>query len=273
VSGPLVIIGGAEQRDRPGSVLVEFAGLCGRPPGTIAVCGEASADPSAMLEIYRAAFGQLGYDVEPLSAEDVATGAWSSRLDDAVGVFFTGGSQARLMENVGRSEFVDGLRRRWHEGYVIAGSSAGASAMGRVMIETGAARTKPSDAEVEIADGLGLVDAVIDQHFAERGRIHRLLAAVAASGCLGIGIDEDTAIVVQADEFRVVGTGSVSVVDGTEARFASRTAPTGGAPLTVERAIVHVLEAGDGFRLDECRVVHHGVDLRSIGPRRPDRIE
>jgi len=204
VSGPLVIIGGAEQRDRPGSVLLEFAGLCGRPPGTIAVCGEASADPSAMLEIYRAAFGQLGYDVEPLSAEDVATGAWSSRLDDAVGVFFTGGSQARLMENVGRSEFVDGLRRRWHEGCVIAGSSAGASAMGRVMIETGAARTKPSDAEVEIADGLGLVDAVIDQHFAERGRIHRLLAAVAASGCLGIGIDEDTAIVVRR---RVQGRG------------------------------------------------------------------
>jgi cyanophycinase len=248
-SAPLVVIGGAEQRDRPGEVLRTFADECGGV-GTVAVCGEASQDPDGMVLVYAEALGLLGLDVVELTAADVTSGAWRSILDGAVGLFFTGGSQGLLVERVGCPDFVAGIRRRRDHGLVVAGTSAGASVMGTAMILAGGSETKPSDSRLELGTGFGLLDAVIDQHFAERGRINRLLAAVAETGCLGLGIDEDTAMVVRDGRFRVVGEGSVTVVDGATAQFhASDPMHRGESLLTVEHAVVHVLEPGDGFDL------------------------
>jgi cyanophycinase len=253
--GQLVIIGGGEQRDSPGDVLKAFASLL-PVPKRVVVCAEASQVPDDMIAMYRGALGPLGCDVRTLNELDLLDRRWVPVLAESGGLFLTGGSQSRLMERIGSAEFVQDLHRRWQAGLIVAGTSAGASVMGRRMIEAGRAQEKPSESNVEIGDGLGFLDVVIDQHFAERGRIHRLLAAVAATGSLGIGIDEDTALLVDGSRFRVVGEGSVTVIDGTDTVFHARPdSPRENPLLSVEHAVVHVLEPGDCFDLSSRQLV------------------
>lgn len=245
--GRLVVIGGGEQRDEPGEVLDAFVGSLPDSRRRVAVCGEASREPDDMVALYHGALGSLGCEVVDLDHATLREGRWATALDGAGALFLTGGSQARLMERIGDDTFLRDLRHRWRTGLVIAGTSAGASAMGRCMIESGHSRAKPSDSDIEIGTGLGLLDVVVDQHFAERGRINRLLAAVARTGCLGIGIDEDTALLVDGARFTVVGTGAVTVIDGTETVFHTHRTVDGDELLTAERAVVHVLEPGTRF--------------------------
>lgn len=247
---PLVVIGGAEQRSAPGDVLRTFSRLCGGPPATVAVCGQASGDPHAMFQIYQGALGQLGHDVIALRVEDLGDDGWRAPLERASGLFFTGGNQQTLVERVGRPDFLDALAQRRAAGMVVAGTSAGASALGTAMIAAGSDDTDLADSHLKMGNGFGMIDALIDQHFAQRGRINRLLAAVVKSGRLGIGIDEDTAIVVTGDRFEVIGEGTVTVIDGSNAIYhTSDPHHRDEALLTVERALVHVLEPGDDFDL------------------------
>src|SRR3546814_16920397 len=101
-------------------------------------------------------------------------------------------------------------------GGLIAGTSAGAAVMSETMLVKGSSRESHRIGDLHMAPGLGFVrDAIIDQHFAERGRIGRLLGAVAQNPrVIGIGIDEDTAILLRDDALEVLGPGAVYVVEG-----------------------------------------------------------
>lgn len=188
--------------------------------------------------MYRTAFADLSVDVVELDASTATTSA----ADGAGGVFFTGGNQNRLVERIGGTRAERAIHELWEAGGVIAGTSAGASAMGATMLVRGPSDETPTDDGMEIGSGLGLIaGALIDQHFAERGRFGRLATSISTRpDLLGIGIDEDTAIVITGTRCRVVGVGGVYVMD------ASGSVPEEGLCL-------HLLTTGGEFDLDSRR--------------------
>lgn len=253
-AGRLLIIGGAEDRCCGAGVLECFAWLCGGSEARIVVITTATGVPSQVLAEYEQVFSKLGVkqvaelpisgraDADSLAARDV--------LNHATGVFFSGGDQSRLQTLVG-SRINDQLRERLTAGLIVAGTSAGATALGRTMILGGDARdhggAEVSTATVRTAPGLGLMPKMlIDMHFGERGRLPRLLSAVTLDpDRLGVGIDENTAICVQGDSFEVLGSGVVSVVDAAQATVVH--AATDDEPITLFDVRLHLLPAGSVF--------------------------
>ena len=220
--GHLVIIGGAEDREYDKAILRRFVELAGGPGCTVAVITAASGVPDEVWREYDAAFGELGVslrvhlDISSRAAADDARIAHVLR--DVGGIFLSGGDQMRLLATIGGSALDRALHAAYRErGACIGGTSAGASAMSQHMLARGQESARPTKGTVYLAPGLGLVGGiVIDQHFSERRRFSRLLTAVAQSPALqGVGIDEDTALVIgRGQGIEVIGAGSVTVIDG-----------------------------------------------------------
>jgi cyanophycinase len=248
--GRLLIIGGAERRST--AILARFVELAGGPSARIVVIAVASSDPSVLETEYVSAFTGLG--AGSVQALPVRTRAQANaddmtdRLRQATGVFFTGGDQVRITTILGGTRADAALQTLVASGAVIlAGTSAGAAMMSATMIVGGDGRGVATGS-VRTGPGLEFLPGVlIDMHFAERGRLNRLLSAVALYPHeLGLGIDEDTAILVDGDCFEVLGSGSVTVVDAggaTDIRV-----PDDG-PIALTGACLHVLPAGYTFHL------------------------
>jgi cyanophycinase len=249
--GRLLIIGGAEDRCCGSGVLERFAQMCGGSKAHIVLVTTATGRPGQVLAEYEQVFGKLGVRQVrelPISGRADADGPEAAAmLDDATGVFLSGGDQSRLQTLVG-SRINDQLRRRLGEGLVVAGTSAGATALGRTMI-LGSNGAEVCTSTVRTARGLGLLPRVlIDMHFGERGRLPRLLSAVALDPeRLGIGIDENTAICVHEDTFEVIGGGAVTVVDAQRAPVVD--AASDNDPITLFDVRLHLLPAGCVFDL------------------------
>jgi cyanophycinase len=251
--GPLIIIGGHEDREGERVILREVARRL--DGGRLVVATVASHEPEGYFEIYRRAFADLGVtDMAELYVHDRAEtldGRLARALDGAAGVFFTGGDQLRISSQIGDTPVERRVREIHEAGGVVAGTSAGASVMSDTMLVKGSSGESHRIGDLHMAPGLGLVrDVIIDQHFAERGRIGRLLGAVAQNPrVLGIGIDEDTAVVATGGRFSVVGSGAVYVVDG-EGVTRSNIAEAGpDRALSMHDVRLHVLSAGDAFDL------------------------
>jgi cyanophycinase len=169
-------------------------------------------------------------------------------LEGASGVFFSGGDQLRITSQIGDTVVMRRIQEIYEAGGVIGGTSAGASAMCETMLVKGTSRESHRIGDLRMAPGLGLIhDVIIDQHFAERGRMGRLLGAIAQNPrMLGIGIDEDTAIVVQDGEFHVIGDGAVYVVDGENVTYSNVADETEGT-MSIYDVRLHVLSNGDKF--------------------------
>jgi cyanophycinase len=249
--GRLLIIGGAEDRCCGAGVLERFAAMSGGPKARIVVITTATDMPDRILSDYQRVFRKLGIrHVRELpigGRADADSPRVASALDAASGVFFCGGDQARLQALVG-SRANDQLKRRLAEDLVVAGTSAGATALGSTMI-LGGKGSEVATATVRTAPGLGLMSrTLIDMHFGERGRLARLLSAVALDqDRLGIGIDENTAICVGTDRLEVLGAGVVSVVDANKAAVVHAAAETD--PITLFDVRLHLLPAGCVFDL------------------------
>ena len=223
-TGHLVIIGGNEDRVHDKVVLRRFVELtCAQEP-RIVVLTAASSFQEEVSEIYQRAFGDLGVghckSLAIHSREDANDPAIVDEILSADGVFMTGGDQRKLLALIGGTETYNAMHRAFTErGTCIAGTSAGASAMSAHMIAEGQGDIHPEKGVVSFAAGLGFLQrAVVDQHFSERRRLGRLLAVVAQNPTLlGIGVDEDTALVVERGSgFEVVGDGAVTLVDGRQ---------------------------------------------------------
>jgi cyanophycinase len=182
------------------------------------------------------------------SREEANDPATSEAIEAATAVFFTGGDQSRIAAIFGGSDADTALHAAWERGIVVAGTSAGAAMMSSTMI-LGGGEQIPS-ATVRTGPGLGFVSGiVVDMHFAERGRIARLLAVVAMFPHeLGLGIDEDTAVVVTDTTFEVIGNGAVTVVDAGRAT-SIRISAEGAGPIALTGAQIHVLPSGYAFEL------------------------
>ncbi|MEO5982821.1 MAG: cyanophycinase [Pedococcus sp.] len=257
----LLIIGGAEDRVGRATVLRRFVRLAGGRRAKIVLVPTASAFQDEVTQAYTEVFTRLGAPapsvVNPQSRQDSHDEALVALVDEATGVFLSGGSQLKLSQRLPGTPLGDALIRAHDRGAVVGGTSAGASIMSRFMISLGDEGITPRQRHSQLSAGLGLLDGVIiDQHFAQRSRYGRLMAMVAASPSLiGIGIDEDTAIEVRdRSGFTVHGAGAVFVLD---CRQAVSDAPDArrGAPLMVSGAVVHSLPAGATFDLSEVRLV------------------
>jgi cyanophycinase len=254
--GSLVIIGGHEDRTGERKILRAVADRLG-DDGKIVVCTVASAEPESLWEEYEAAFRAIGVphvfrlDVE--SRESAATPRAMRILEGATGVFFTGGDQLKITSQIGDTPVYSRVQEIFEKGGVIAGTSAGASAMSETMLvaNNGDASYRIKSALL-MAPGLGLAqDMLIDQHFAERGRMARLIGAVSQNPrMLGIGIDEDTAIIVEQNRrFQVLGTGAVYVVDASTMSYSNIGEEDSDRTLSSFSLAVHMMSQGDRFDL------------------------
>ncbi|HYN69343.1 MAG TPA: cyanophycinase, partial [Candidatus Eisenbacteria bacterium] len=214
--GTVIVIGGAEDKFRDRVILNRFVALAGGPDATVVVVSTASSLGREAGERYRQVLGELGVGtVRPLHAMTRAQAndeTFARSIADATGIFLTGGNQLRLSSTIGGTRLADAILERFREGAVIAGTSAGASALSSHMIAFGASGGTPKHRMAALAAGLGVLPSVIiDQHFQQRNRLGRLLSAIAQNpSLLGLGIDEDTAGVVGPDGvMEVIGRGSI----------------------------------------------------------------
>jgi cyanophycinase len=254
-NGTLIVIGGHEDRNSEGdrTILREVARRLNG--GKLVLATVASHQPQGYFDEYQKAFADLGLgDLVELYVEDRSEASDSEKLrviDDAAGIFFSGGDQLRITSQIGDTGIEAKVRKLYERGGVIAGTSAGASVMSDTMLVKGTSSETHRIGDLHMAPGLGLIrDVIIDQHFAERGRFGRLIGAVAHNPrVLGIGIDEDTAAIVEGDTMRVLGSGAVYVVDGEHVSHSNVAEARPERALSMHDVRVHVLAAGDGYDL------------------------
>ncbi len=255
--GDLLIIGGHENKesDEEKAILKQTAKKALEGDGRIVVLTVASMEPQELAETYRKAFGRLGVrHVDVLDIRSREQAYELPNVDMVAGasvLFFTGGDQLRITSQLGGSPLLERIFALHEEGTTIVGTSAGAAAMSETMLIAGPTNQSRLTS-LAMAPGLGLLKGVIvDSHFAERGRFGRLIGAVAQNPHnLGIGIDEDTAIHVTNDEeFTVLGSGAIYVIDGTGIRFTSVSDRHAEGIFTIHDARVHVLGRNDRFSL------------------------
>lgn len=253
-------IGGAEDKLDDKVILSEFIKLSGGDQARIAIVPTASSIETAGLR-YKAIF--LGLGVQ--SAEVVYIGSREDANNDdnlkmvanATGIFLTGGNQMRLSSIIGGTRLEQMVRQRHEAGAVVAGTSAGASILSAHMVAMGANGSTPKLRMAQMFAGFGLIsNVIIDQHFRQRDRIGRLLALVAGNpGLLGIGIDEDTSVVIENDGIlRVVGRHTVTIVDGSHMESDIFEVRRYG-DITISDARLHVLGAGKRFDMNARKML------------------
>jgi cyanophycinase len=254
--GHLVIIGGGEDKQRDMAILKRFVELAGGPSAKIVVITAASSVADHMWETYDRAFADLGVTrhvhLDLRSRHDANDEAHIRDVADADGIFMTGGDQKRLLAIIGGTaldaEMHAALKLR---GACIGGTSAGASAMSGHMLAQGRAELHPEKGSVSLGAGLGFLHkVVIDQHFSERQRLSRLLSVVAQNPYLqGIGIDEDTALVVERGiGIEVLGEGAVTIVDGRAMSTNVADIANHATPELIDVRL-HLLPAGSRYAL------------------------
>lgn len=253
--GTLVLLGGGD--DDP--MLALLAGLLPSHSSDIEVLTTATRrQPARTAAAYAHAWHQLDCPHvrhlrvdEAHLADDPATLA---RLRKATLVFMSGGDQERLTDFLLNTEFLAILKDKYQNeaGFILAGTSAGASAMAEDMLVHGHGWRSLLAGGIDVKPGLGLLPGVVlDQHFAERGRYPRLMHAVLAQpGRLGIGLSEETGLIVRPDQpVEVFGEEVVVVVDAAHATHGNLPGLAQGQPISGHGLQLHLLVAGQRFNL------------------------
>ncbi len=272
--GKLIAIGGAEDKGtdlEKGEIhrnnlnffelgiLRRVVEEAGGTSARIEVITTASMIPYEVGENYLDAFGKIGCTNIGLlhirTRQDAMNDEYVERIRHCDAVMFSGGNQLRLSATDGGTEFLSILKKRYkEENFVIAGTSAGAMAMSNTMIYEGNATRAHLKGEVKITTGLGFLNSVIiDSHFEKRGRFGRLAQAVAANpGCIGIGLGEDTAMLItEGNKLEAFGSGLVVIIDGHEILHSNIADIPDGNPISLENLKVHFCEKGNGYLIKE----------------------
>lgn len=252
-AGPLIAIGGNEDRTHDRDVLdqtLRAAARSHQAAPRVAVLTAASGEPEQQWQTYDKAFRALGGEPAWLDIRDRAGAADAASLElitRADLLFMTGGDQERLTRLLsGSPAHRLMLRRQREQGLAIAGTSAGASAIGTLMPGCDIAEDTGTVLELsdeDIPQGLGFLrGVVIDQHFSQRRRLARLINLASRQGGLaGMGIDEDTAAIIgPGPTLSVVGSGSVTLVDCRTAQRSRSDQPL----LSLRDLRLHRLRAG-----------------------------
>ena len=269
-----MLIGGAEDKVGNRAILRRFVELSGGAEARLAIIAAASEIHGIIGQTYQRIFDELGArDVRVMELnrrEQCFDLAALEPLNDATGIFLTGGNQLKLMTILGGTPAATRIRRVYRYGCLVAGTSAGASAVCQHMVAYGLSGTTPRKAMMHFAPGLGLITRLlVDQHFGARGRTGRLITAIAHNPYLiGVGLDEDTAIEIDASRMaRVFGRGSVMVVDGAGASYNNIHRLPDQAPLAVYDLKFHILTHGHAFNITERRPDVPGVPPAPFEPQ------
>ena len=252
IGGHLLVIGGAEDKYNERRILKKFLELAGGEKAEVLIVPVASDFPEFAADVYTQAFRNLGVAnprvLRATSRQDVFQADADALLDGVKGVFMTGGDQMRLVSILGGTKVADKLRHLVRTtNIVLAGTSAGAAGMSTSMIVRGESTPHPHKNSVRLSPGLGfLKNIIIDQHFTERGRISRLITAVSFNPYnLGIGIDENTAIILNDQGImEVYGQGSVTIVDGSQITYNEIAEVADNQEFSVCGVQLHVLRDG-----------------------------
>jgi cyanophycinase len=265
--GYIIPIGGAESRvaNKKPVIHRRFVKLCGGKKARILVIPTAS-EVNETGPMYMEMFKELGAKAMCMPVdqrEDCFDEEMLRVLGKATGIFITGGNQLRLSTILGGTPVARLIRKMNSEGVHVAGTSAGAAIVSEHMIASGRSGPSPRESGVELAPGLGLTNRVIvDQHFNQRQRMGRLLAALSFNPfACGIGIDENTAAFIGPDGlFEVVGAGTVTVVDPADLKHSSMSRVRKAEAVTLIGLKLHVLAAGARFNI-ETRQAFPGKEL------------
>jgi cyanophycinase len=272
--GRLLIIGGHEDKQNDKLVLRALAERVGS--GKLVVATLATEEPRQAWEEYEAVFRSLGvphvFHFEVESRAEAESVRAMTVLEGATGVFFTGGDQLKITSLIGDTPAYSRILEIFMEGGTIAGTSAGASVMTETMLVGGGGNgSHRLESNLRLAAGFGFAkDMVIDQHFAERGRIGRLLAVVGQNPrIIGIGIDENTAIeLVPNRRFRVIGEGGVTVLDGRDVTYSNFADEQADRSMSLFGVRLHQLSQGDTFdvkRREPKSGAASDIDLEILG--------
>lgn len=268
--GYLPAIGGAEDRgieEKQKDTLIEFKEngilkalvtlIAKHDTPKIEVISTASSLPEELAKEYKGAFKKLEcLEVGHLniqSREEAEDPKVLARLAKANCVFFTGGDQAKLCSILGGTQLFDAIKSRYEdERFFIAGTSAGAAAMSHTIITGGDPAKGYNKRQVDFGIGFGFIpEAIIDTHFDERGRLARLLQAIAAQpGIIGIGLGEDTGVIVEKGHMlTAIGSGTVVIVEGSKLSHNNYHELEDNAPITLGSVTLHTLSYADKFDL------------------------
>ena len=253
----LIAVGGGEMRDSA-AVLEELTHyLRKRSDPRLTVMTVATNESDGAARKYNTLFRGMGLkhvDVVDVSQrKDTFAETSLKKIESAEVIYFTGGDQLNITSLMGGSPLHNCLHERLREGVMLIGTSAGAAMMSSSMIISGKSDASPRVGGVEIAPGMDLVpDSIIDSHFSQRGRHGRLLTAVAHyPQALGIGIDERTAIMMTNGSFKVIGEGTVTIVDGSRMRHTDLPYRKEDETVGMFGVTVHVLPEGYTFNLKQ----------------------
>ncbi len=267
--GWIIPIGGAEEKENSPEILRRFVDLCAADGDVDIVIIPTASQMADTGARYERIFAELG--VKNVTAMDFDTrrdceeSGRLERLKSATGVFFTGGNQLRLSTILGGTSVAKSLRQMNAAGVHIAGTSAGAAFISEHMIAFGEEGASPVAGAVRLAPGLGLTNRfIIDQHFRQRDRLGRLLAALAFNPfAIGLGLDEDTAAFIGPDNtLDAAGSGSITVVDASGIEFSSMDTAAEGEPVCMLGIAIHILTAGAKYNL-HTRKASAGALMRS----------
>jgi cyanophycinase len=253
--GWIIPIGGAENKENDRHILERFVRCAGGRDADIVVIPTASrlheTGPryeKLFRDIGAARVAVMDFDTR----RDCQEPGRLERLEEASGIFFTGGNQLRLTTLLGGTPVAKLVRTRNAGGVTVGGTSAGASILSEHMIAFGDEGSSVISGSVRLAPGLGLTNRfIIDQHFRQRDRLGRLLTALAYNPfAVGIGLDEDTAAFIGPDEtVEVEGSGGVTIVDAADVSYSSMDSVVEGQPVCMLGLRLHVLVAGATFNL------------------------
>lgn len=281
--GKLVLIGGAEDKDKgeveiadktddfkPLEILSALLPRKKRLP-SIEVITTASRDPDSISRTYTDAFTKVGFRkidfINMGNDPGPENPRFIERLKKTDAVFFSGGDQFRLSVVLGNSDVIDTIRERYQNDahFTVAGTSAGAMALPALMMFEGENNEALLKGTVKVSSGLGFLDTcLIDTHFAKRGRFGRLAQAVVVNpSCVGIGIGEDTALIItKGREARCIGSGMCIVIDGKRIRHTNMAYARDHEPVCIEGLQVHILCRDTGFNLERRKFIPSRKDMR-----------
>lgn len=254
-------------------ILTELKGV----DSVIEVVTTASRIPEEVGAVYSQAFRKLGCRnvgiIDIRNEAQARDSEYEERIARADGVLFSGGDQLRLVNILRGTRFIEIVRQRYqNEPFVLAGTSAGAMAMGEIMIFRGSSSEALMKGELKITAGFGfLPNAIVDTHFIRRNRFGRLIQSVANyPNCIGVGLGEDTAVIVREGmSFETMGSGLVVIVDGQEIRSSDMAQAPHGRPVTVEHVVLHILAPPSCYHLDD-RCVHYHQPTNGSGEAQPE---
>ncbi|MBC6605642.1 cyanophycinase [Hymenobacter sp. BT188] len=251
----------------------------GKADPRIEVVTTASMIPEEVARIYVASFAMLNclnvgvFDIRV--PEDTDRPKHLDRLREADIIMFSGGNQSRLTEMFGNTEFLRILTERYHHhaNFIIAGTSAGAMAMSKVMIRGGSVPDALMKGAVKIGAGLGLMPKVmIDSHFVKRGRFGRLIECVALyPKLIGIGLGEDTGILItEGNLIETIGSNLVVIMDGHNLEHNNASLAKKGAALSIENMVLHVLIKGNVYNIEERKFYPSKAVLPPVASPKPE---